>query len=153
MRSKNGNVFGNPFSPFDKLTDVSVKTGSIKGAVEAYADWLTGADYRWVLPERRKTVLDAIFSGRYQGKPVYYYTEEIPDKSYGRKTYHILEAPNHAHVLSYFIAHPDNLRKRIDEVNAVMSTRRDESELKTLPVSFGSDVKNTRMSILRCRRW
>ena len=139
LRSKNGNVFGNPFSPFDKLTDVSVKTGSIKGAVEAYADWLTGADYRWVLPERRKAVLDAIFSGRYQGKPVYYYTEEIPDKSYGRKTYHILEAPNHAHVLSYFIAHPDNLRKRIDEVNAVMSTRRDESELKALPVSFGSD--------------
>lgn len=53
--------------------------------------------------ERREWVMQQIESGELVGKPVVYYTETVPDRSYGRATYDALEAPNHAHILQRYI--------------------------------------------------
>jgi hypothetical protein len=52
-----------------------------------------------IQPERREWIMQQIESGELVGKPVVYYTETVPDRSYGRTTYDAVEAPNHAHIL------------------------------------------------------
>ena len=60
-----------------------------------------------IQPERRDWIIQQIESGELRGKPVVYYTETIPDNSYGRATYDVVEAPNHAHILQKYINKPN----------------------------------------------
>lgn len=53
--------------------------------------------------ERREWIIQQIESRELVGKPIVYYTETVPDRSYGRTTYDALEAPNHAHILQRYI--------------------------------------------------
>ena len=59
--------------------------------------------------ERREWIMQQIESGELVGKPLVYYTETVPDRSYGRATYDALEAPNHAHILQKYINTPKNI--------------------------------------------
>ena len=98
----NGMHFGNPFS-HTNYSGVKKVVGSVKEASEAYEQWLRGEKYQEIEPERRKWILDQINSGKLDGKPLVYYTEKVPDNSYGRSTYDYNEAPNHAHKLQKLI--------------------------------------------------
>ena len=65
-----------------------------------------------IQPERREWIMQQIESGELAGKPIVYYTETIPDRSYGRTTYDALEAPNHAHILQKYITTQHESEKR-----------------------------------------
>lgn len=95
----NGMHFGNPFSPNVK-SSASVYVPSIKDSVIAFSEWLKGnPKYAQVEPERRQWIVDQINNGSLKGKPLVYYTNKIPDNSYGTNMYNLKTAPNHAHVL------------------------------------------------------
>lgn len=96
---KNGMHFGNPFSPLQH-SYASVKVNSIKDSVDAFRAWLQGdSRYANVEPQRRQWIVDQINNGSLKGKPLVYYTNKIPDNSYGTNMYNSKTAPNHAHVL------------------------------------------------------
>lgn len=94
----NGMHFGNPFSHAD-LPGVQLKVPTVKEAVIAYEQWLRGEKYQEIEPLRRQWILDQINSGNLDGKPLVYYTNTVPDNSYGQKNYDYNTAPNHAHIL------------------------------------------------------
>ena len=99
----NGMHFGNPFSPNVK-SSASVYVPSIKDSVIAFSEWLKGnPKYAQVEPERRQWIVDQINNGSLKGKPLVYYTNKIPDMSYGTNMYNSKTAPNHAHVLLNYI--------------------------------------------------
>lgn len=96
---KNGMHFGNPFSPLQH-SYASVKVNSIKDSVDAFRAWLQGdSRYANVEPQRRQWIVNQINNGSLKGKPLVYYTNKIPDNSYGTNMYNSKTAPNHAHVL------------------------------------------------------
>lgn len=97
----NGMHFGNPFSHTNYPGTINV--GSVKEAVIAFEQWLRGDRYQDVEPERRKWIQEQIKNGSLVGKPLVYYTDKIPDNSYGRSTYDYEKAPNHAHILLKYI--------------------------------------------------
>ena len=95
----NGMHFGNPFSPNVK-SSASIYVPSIKDSVIAFSEWLKGnPKYAQVEPKRRQWIVDQINNGSLKGKPLVYYTNKIPDNSYGTNMYNSKTAPNHAHVL------------------------------------------------------
>lgn len=95
----NGMHFGNPFSPNVK-SSASIYVPSIKDSVIAFSEWLKGnPKYAQVEPERRQWIVDQINNGSLKGKPLVYYTNRVPDNSYGTNMYNSKTAPNHAHVL------------------------------------------------------
>lgn len=99
----NGMHFGNPFSPNVK-SSASIYVPSIKDSVIAFSEWLKGnPKYAQVEPERRQWIVDQINNGSLKGKPLVYYTNKIPDMSYGINEYNYKTAPNHAHVLLNYI--------------------------------------------------
>ena len=97
-----GMHFGNPFS-HNAYPGVQVVLDSVKDATIAYEQWLRGQKYQEIEPERRQWIINQIRSGNLDGKPIIYYTDKVPDDSYGRATYDYLEAPNHAHILQKLI--------------------------------------------------
>lgn len=99
-----GMHFGNPFSHLATgTTTAQVKVPTVREAVQDFEMWLRGTAWEDVEPERRQWILDKINSGELDGKPLVYYTDKIPDNSYGRSTYDYNEAPNHAHILQKLI--------------------------------------------------
>lgn len=99
----NGMHFGNPFSPNNKSA-ASVYVPTIKDSVIAFGNWLKGdPQYANVEPERRQWIINQINNGSLKGKPLVYYTNNIPDNSYGVRQYDAKIAPNHAHVLLDYI--------------------------------------------------
>lgn len=98
----NGMHFGNPFS-HTNYKGVQKVMPSVKNAVIAFEEWLRGRKYQDIEPERRQWILDQINSGKLDNKPLVYYTNKVPDNSYGRTTYDYNEAPNHAHILQKLI--------------------------------------------------
>lgn len=89
---------GNPFS-HGNYRGVQIQVKTVKEAVEAFEKWLRGEAYQDVEPERRAWILQMINSGELSGKELVYYTETIPDNSYGVTKYNYYTAPNHAHIL------------------------------------------------------
>ena len=98
----NGMHFGNPFS-FTQYAGVQVVVPTVKDSVIAYEQWLRGEAYQDVEPERRKWIVNQIKNGSLKGKTLVYYTNSVPDNSYGRSTYDYETAPNHAHILQKLI--------------------------------------------------
>lgn len=103
----NGMHFGNPFSHANY--NGTIKVDSVKDAVEAFTAWLRGdttyknIDLTKVEPERRQWIVNQIENGTLQGRQLVYYTDKVPDNSYGTQTYNINSAPNHAHILEKMI--------------------------------------------------
>lgn len=94
----NGMHFGNPFSHTD-YPGVRKIFPTVKEATIAYEQWLKGEAYQDIEPERRQWIIEQINSGNLDGRDLVYYTDKIPDDSYGRDTYDFFEAPNHAHII------------------------------------------------------
>ena len=95
----NGMHFGNPFSP-NPNSRATVNVPTIKDSVEYFKRWLQGdPSLANVEPERRAWIVNQINNGSLKGKPLVYYTNKIPDNSYGTNMYNSKTAPNHAHVL------------------------------------------------------
>lgn len=94
--------FGNPFS-HTNYAGVQKVMPTVKDAVLAFEKWLRGEEYQDVEPERRQWIINQINSGALTGKPLVYYTEDIPDNSWGVSTYNYYTAPNHAHILQKLI--------------------------------------------------
>lgn len=102
---KNGMHFGNPFTPLldeVKNGNASVYVADVKHAVEAFREWLAGTKYQDVEPERRQWILDKINSGFFTGKKMVYYTDVVPDASYGQHNYDA-EHPSHPYIIKEFI--------------------------------------------------
>lgn len=99
---KGGMHFGNPFS-HTNYTGVQKVMPTVKDAVIAYEEWLRGTNYQDIEPERRQWIVNQINNGSLKGKPLVYYTETIPDNSYGTTIYNAITAPNHAHILQKLI--------------------------------------------------
>lgn len=99
---ENGMHFGNPFSHTNHV-GVQKVMPTVKEAVLAFEKWLSGEEYQDVEPERRQWIINQINSGVLIGKPLVYYTENIPDNSWGVSTYNYHTAPNHAHILQKLI--------------------------------------------------
>jgi hypothetical protein len=55
----NGSIFGNPFT-HKEGTQAAVVVGSRAEAIQAFRNWLVGAAYQEIEPERRQAILDAI---------------------------------------------------------------------------------------------
>jgi hypothetical protein len=88
---------------------------TVKDAVLAFEKWLRGEEYQDIEPERRQWIINQINSGVLTGKPLVYYTEDIPDNSWGVSTYNYYTAPNHAHILQKLINEkPLNLSSKKD---------------------------------------
>lgn len=118
----NGMHFGNPFSPNVK-SSASIHVPSIKDSVIAFSEWLKGnPKYAQVEPERRQWIVDQINNGSLKGKPLVYYTNKIPDMSYGINEYNYKTAPNHAHVLLNYI---NNGIPALDKGTAQMASTED----------------------------
>lgn len=101
--------FGNPFSHTND-SGVQKVFPTVKEAVIAFEQWLRGENYQDIEPERREWIAQQINSGALVGKPLVYYTDRVPDNSYGRSTYDYNVAPNHAHILMKLIqehVHPE----------------------------------------------
>jgi hypothetical protein len=75
----------------------------VKDAVIAFEQWLRGEAHQEVEPERRQWIVDQINNGSLKGKPIVYYTNTVPDNSYGVTEYNAQTAPNHAHILQKLI--------------------------------------------------
>lgn len=102
---QNGMHFGNPFSPLKREVEsgrAKILTANVKQAVDLFRQWLEGTAYQDVEPERRQWILDKINSGELKDKVFVYYTNNIPDSSYGVAHYD-MEHPSHAHVLKQFV--------------------------------------------------
>ena len=102
---KNGMHFGNPFTPLlDEVKDgkASVYVADVKHAVDAFKEWLAGTKYQDVEPERRLWILDKINSGFFNGKKMVYYTDVVPDASYGQHNYDA-KHPSHPYVIKEFV--------------------------------------------------
>ena len=99
---ENGMHFGNPFS-HTNYVGVQKVMPTVREAVIAFEKWLRGEEYQDVEPERRQWIINQINSGTLTGKPLIYYTENIPDNSWGVSTYNYYTAPNHAHILQKLI--------------------------------------------------
>ena len=110
---QNGMHFGNPFSHTNYRGVQKVMT-SVKEAVIAYEQWLRGEAYQDIEPERREWILNQIRSGALTGKPLVYYTEKVPDNSYGTDTYNAQTAPNHAHILQKLINEIGNTTSKFE---------------------------------------
>lgn len=95
---ENGMHFGNPFS-HSKYSNVQIVVPTVKQAVINFEKWLRGEDFHTVEPKRRSWIVEQIKNKSLFGKPLVYYTNTVPDNSYGRSTYDYYEAPNHAHIL------------------------------------------------------
>lgn len=109
---KNGMHFGNPFATRD-AGGVRKVMPNTREAVIAYEQWLRGEEYQDVEPQRRQWILDQIESGNLDNRDLIYYTNKVPDDSYGRDTYDYYEAPNHAHILQKLIA--ESMERRQQE--------------------------------------
>lgn len=109
---KNGMHFGNPFAHRD-AGGVRKVMPSAREAVIAYEQWLRGEEYQDVEPQRRQWILNQIESGNLDNRDLIYYTDKVPDDSYGRDTYDYYEAPNHAHILQKLIA--ESMERRQQE--------------------------------------
>ena len=88
LRKKGEQHYGNPFSHLASARDAA-KTANLQETVDAYFAWLYGTDHTDFKQERRQWVLDQIDSGELDGKKLLYYSRQTP---------------NHAEVLSDFIA-------------------------------------------------
>lgn len=99
---ENGMHFGNPFS-YTNYRGVQKVVSSVKESAILYEKWLRGEAYQEIEPERRQWIVEQIRNGSLKGKPLVYYTEKIPDNSYGTDTYNAQTAPNHAHILQKLI--------------------------------------------------
>lgn len=102
---ENGMHFGNPFSHLKREVEsgkAKILTANVKQAVDLFRQWLEGTAYQDVEPERRQWILDKINSGELKDKVFVYYTNNIPDSSYGVAHYD-MEHPSHAHVLKQFV--------------------------------------------------
>jgi hypothetical protein len=99
---ENGMHFGNPFS-HTNYAGVQKVMPTVKDAVLAFEKWLRGEEYQDIEPERRQWIINQINSGVLIGKPLIYYTEDIPDNSWGVSTYNYYTAPNHAYILQKLI--------------------------------------------------
>lgn len=94
--------FGNPFD-IKKAPHVVKVVKEVKEAVNNFLEWLLGIDFHNIEPERRKWIMDQIYSGKLSGKPLIYDTDTIPDNSYGTNKYNYETAPNHAYILKRLI--------------------------------------------------
>lgn len=130
----NGMHFGNPFS-HTSYSGVQKIMPSVKDAVTAFEQWLRGTAYQDIEPKRRKWILDQINSGALDNKPFVYYTNTVPDNSYGRSTYDYNSAPNHAHVLQKLVnelrAEQGGARNAVTEVNNTVDSRSVQSTIAT----------------------
>lgn len=98
----NGMHFGNPFS-HTNYQGVQKVVPTVKDAVIAFEQWLRGEAHQEVEPERRQWIVNQINNGSLKGKPIVYYTNTVPDNSYGVAEYNAQTAPNHAHILQKLI--------------------------------------------------
>ena len=98
----NGMHFGNPFS-HTNYQGVQKVVPTVKDAVIAFEQWLRGEAHQEVEPERRQWIVNQINNGSLKGKPIVYYTNTVPDNSYGVTEYNAQTAPNHAHILQKLI--------------------------------------------------
>lgn len=130
--------FGNPFSHTDYPNTINV--GSVKVAVEAYEQWLRGTNYQEVEPERRQWILNQIRSGVLNGKKLVYYTDKIPDFSYGVIEYNTQTAPNHAHILAKLIRESRPERIIYDNVDNTYSLVNPNDMSLLMPVSEQIDT-------------
>lgn len=94
--------FGNPFD-IKKAPHVIKVVKEVKEAVNNFLKWLLGIDFHNIEPERRKWIMDQIYSDKLSGKPLIYDTDTIPDNSYGTNKYNYETAPNHAYILKRLI--------------------------------------------------
>lgn len=125
--NKQGMHYGNPFTHDASIAASSktpiIKVNTVKEAVEDYEMWLRGIRFQDVEPERRQWILDQIESGQLDDKPLVYYTDRIPDRSYGRTTYDYYEAPNHAHILQKLILeHQQSSNDQQKEIREAVTT-------------------------------
>ena len=124
--------FGNPF--MSGLGDDLVFAdgiSTVKEAVQAYRDWLVGAqEYKDVEPERRQWIIDNILSGELIGKPVIDISSKIPGGKgkvgYFSQTYQPQFSPSSAMVLLGFISHPEELARQLNEEQRVNNDIKDE---------------------------
>lgn len=129
-----GMHFGNPFSYTNYKGTINV--GTVKDSVEAFAAWLRGdstyknIDLTKVEPERRQWIVNQIENGSLKNKRLIYYTNKVPDNSYGVENYNINIAPNHAHILEKMI--------NAGSVNINITSSKNEVEItgKTLQQAF-----------------
>lgn len=98
--------------------------GNPFGSVEDYMDWLIGAKHLDVEPERRSGIISLLFSGTLLGRDLLYTDDSQVRKELGEK-----RAPSHAHVLLYFVNHPDRLAVMINNVSSIRNA------------AIGSDLK------------
>lgn len=98
----NGMHFGNPFS-HTNYQGVQKVVPTVKDAVIAFEQWLRGEAHQEVESERRQWIVNQINNGSLKGKPIVYYTNTVPDNSYGVTEYNAQTAPNHAHILQKLI--------------------------------------------------
>ena len=125
--NKQGMHYGNPFTHDASIAASSktpiIKVNTVKEAVEDYEMWLRGIRFQDIEPERRQWILDQIESGQLDDKPLVYYTDKIPDRSYGRTTYDYYEAPNHAHILQKLIfEHQQSSNDQQKEIREAVTT-------------------------------
>lgn len=138
--NKEGMHFGNPFATRD-ARGVRKVVPTIKDAAVAYEQWLRGEEYQDVEPERRQWILNQIESGNLDSRDLIYYTDKVPDDSYGRDTYDYYEAPNHAHILQKLIAESMERRqqqkadKEVAEENKARTTNEAFSTPKVVTVA------------------
>lgn len=124
--------FGNPVShEAERMEGASIKARSVEEASAGYLEWLIGAKYLNVEPMRRRWIINGIFGGHLFGKEFVYYTDHIPspkdgadwERGYnGEESYSMDYAPNHAHILLYFVNHPDRLASMINTVGQIRNT-------------------------------
>ena len=122
-----GMHYGNPFTHNASIAASSttpvIKVNTVKEAVEDYEMWLRGIRFQDIEPERRQWILDQIESGQLDDKSLVYYTDKIPDRSYGRTTYDYYEAPNHAHILQKLILeHQQSSNDQQKEIREAVTT-------------------------------
>ena len=108
----NGMHFGNPFS-HTNYQGVQKIVPTVKDAVIAFEQWLRGEAHREIEPKRRQWIVNQINNGSLKGKPIVYYTNTVPDNSYGVNEYNAQTAPNHAHILQKLINEGDIQNKSV----------------------------------------
>lgn len=110
----------------------------MKDAVIAFEQWLRGEAYQDIEPERRQWIVDQINSGELKGKPLVYYTENIPDNSWGVSKYDYTTAPNHAHILQKLI---NESKSSLSEKRVVTAADKKRAiELLTNSIDFAKGV-------------
>ena len=121
-----GMHFGNSFSYTNYKGTINI--GTVKDSVEAFTAWLRGdstyknIDLTKVEPERRQWIVNQIENGSLKNKRLIYYTNKVPDNSYGVENYNINTAPNHAHILEKMINAGSVNIKTISSKNEVKLT-------------------------------